>query len=556
MTSEHQITIEGMTCASCAAHVRDALLKQPGVTRARVSYRQGIATVALSDDRPGDDSLHQAVERAGYHVRAITRGTGAPAQKEPTSFDGDKGRHLLIVGGGSAAFSATIRAVELGAGRVTLINDGLPIGGTCVNVGCVPSKTLIRAAEALHRARHTHFDGIAVNGRLTDFKAVIAQKRQLVEQLRQTKYVDVVSDLPQVRLVRGRARFVDARTVEVNGERITGDRVLIATGASPFIPPIPGLAESGYLTNDTLFELEELPKSLIVLGGRYIALECAQMMARFGSKVTILQRSERILPTETPDLTDPLTGYLEGEGIEVVTGVVIQRVQRDGAGVVVEAEVNGASRRFSAETILVATGRQANARNMGLEKAGIKLDAGGFIVVNDKLETRAAGVFAAGDVIGAPEFVYTAAYEGALAAENALAGAARERDYTALPWVIFTDPQVAGVGIDEAQAHERGLDAEATTLPLSHVPRALAARDTRGFIKLIRDRATDRLVGARILAPEGSELLMEIALAIKFGITVSQLRQMFHPYLTLGEGVKLAAITFGKDVAKLSCCAT
>ena len=560
MSTKLDLEIGGMTCDRCADHVRDALSKQPGVADVHVSYPAGTARISVTDD-PGEDNLRKAVESAGYRVNRI-----APANQGAASDASNANNiHLLIVGGGSAAFAAATRAVELGTGRVTIVNDGLPIGGTCVNVGCVPSKTLIRAAEALHRAQQTPFDGIEVSGRVTDFKAIIQQKRDLVAQLRQAKYLDVVGDLEQVNIVKGRARFVDLHTVEVTpapgnenggGKRIAADRVLIATGVSPFIPSIPGLSESGYLTNESLFELEELPASLIVLGGRYVALECAQMMARLGTKVTILQRSERILPTETPDLTDALTEYLQGEGIEVVTGVQTQAVRRDGDEVTIEAEVDGQRKQFSASHLLAATGRKANTRNMGLEEAGIKTDDHGFIEVDANGQTSASGVYAAGDVIGDPEFVYTAAYEGALAAENALVGAGRERDYTALPWVIFTDPQVAGVGLDEAQAAEQGIDAEATALPLSHVPRALAARDTRGFIQLIRDRNTDRLIGARVLAPEGSELLMEIATAIKFNVTVAQLRALFHPYLTLGEGVKLAAITFGKDVGKLSCCAT
>ena len=391
---------------------------------------------------------------------------------------------------------------------------------------------------------------------MADFAAAIRQKRELVESLRQAKYLDVVADLPGVRIVKGRARFAASCTVEVNGERITGDRVLIATGASPHVPPIPGLAETGYLTNESLFELEELPESLIVLGGRYLALECAQAYARFGSKVTVLQRSDRILPTESADLTDALTDYLREDGIEVVTGVATTAVRREQGKIGVEAIVNGTKRTFRSSHILVATGRRPNTSGMGLDDFGIKLDKDGNLAVDDTLRTTATGVYGAGDVIGAPEFVYTAAYEGALAAENALTDSTRARDYAALPWVVFTDPQVAGVGLDEAQAREQGLDVDVATLPLTHVPRSLAARDTRGFIRLIRDQSTDRLLGARILAPEGSELLMEVAAAIKFKITVSELRQMFHPYLTLGEGVKLAAITFGKDVAKLSCCAT
>ena len=463
---------------------------------------------------------------------------------------------LIIIGGGSAAFSAATRAVELGAEKVTIINDGLPTGGTCVNVGCVPSKTLIRAAESLHRATHNPFTGIQTGGSLADFSAVVEQKRQLVAELRQAKYVNVIRDLPQVRLVKGHAMLLDAHSVQIGDMRLSADHILIATGAAAAIPEIPGLTEAGYLTNESAFELQTLPESLIVLGGRYIALECAQMFARIGSRVTVLQRSERILPTESEDITNALTGYLTEEGLEILTGVALQQVRRAKRGVVVTAKINGAKREFIASQILVATGRRPNTRNVGLENAGVLVDEHGYIQVSPTLQTTLPGVWAAGDVLGQNMFVYTAAYEGALAAENALTKADRVADYTALPWVIFTDPQVAGVGMDERQACAAGHDAEVATLPLSYVPRAIAARDTRGLIKLIRDKQTDLLLGARILAPEGSELLMELAMAIKFGITVTQLRNSFHPYLTLGEGVKLAAITFGKNVAQLSCCAT
>lgn len=469
--------------------------------------------------------------------------------------DGDGTRDFVIVGGGSAAFAATLKADELDA-RVTLVNEGLPIGGTCVNVGCVPSKTLIRAAEAHHRALHHPFEGIESTSSVVDFGAVMRQKQQLVEQLRQAKYMDVVADLEQVEIVEGRARLVDAHTVAVNGHTLEADSILIATGASPYIPPVPGLAESGYLTSTTAFELRELPESMLVLGGRYIALEIAQMFSRLGSKVTVLQRSSRILPTETTDLTDALTGYLTAEGIQIVTGVHLQQVGRDGSGFVVSAAVDGESAVFRAEQLIAATGRTPNTGNLGLEETGVELDSDESVKVDDHLQTTATGVYAAGDVIGEPAFVYTAAYEGKLATENALNGNTSSRDYSALPWVIFTDPQVAGVGIDEIQAAEQGFEVETVTLPLDHVPRALAARDTRGFVKLIRKVEDDLLVGARILAPEGSELTMELSLAIRHHIPVSELASAFHPYLTLSEAVKLAALSFGKDVAKLSCCAT
>ena len=465
------------------------------------------------------------------------------------------GKHLLIIGGGGAAFSAALKASSLGA-RATIINDGLPMGGTCVNVGCVPSKTLLRAAESLHRAQRAGaFAGIETTGRLADFAAVIRQKRELVEELRQAKYADVIADDPNIKFIKGRGRLIDSRTVEVNGEQLRGDAILLCTGARASVPDVPGLTDVPFLTNESAFELGELPESLLVLGGRYIALECAQIFARLGSRVTVLQRSSRILPQESSELTDELTGQLKSEGLGIITGVAIQRVFKDGANVAVEATVGGRREIFRASQLLVATGRTPNSAGLRLEKIGVKTDAHGFVSVDAHLATTTPGIYAAGDVVGEPMFVYTAAYEGALAAENALTGAGRKRDYTALPWVVFTDPQVAGVGLDLAQAKVDGFDAEAVTLPLAQVPRAIAARDTRGFIQLIRDRKTDRLLGARILAPEGGELLMEAALAIRHGITVRELASAFHPYLTLSEGIKLAALSFGKDVKKLSCCA-
>jgi mercuric reductase len=480
---------------------------------------------------------------------------GAP-DPHPNGRDG--ARHLVIVGGGSAAFAATTRAVERGW-RVTLFNAGLPIGGTCVNVGCVPSKTLIRAAEAHHRAAYHPFAGIDSRSRVEDWGAVIRQANDLVAALRREKYLDVVADLPGVAIVEKPAKLADARTVVVERTAYSADRILLATGARTSVPPIPGVNGVDYLVPDSLFQLMEKPESMLVLGGRYIALECAQMLARLGVKTTLLQRSARILPDESAGLTEPLTGYLREEGLEVRTGARILAVRKAATGVEVEAELAGTRQVFFAERLLLATGRHPNTEALGLEAAGVETSAEGFIKVRPTLETSVPGVYAAGDVIGHPMFVYTAAYEGALAAENACrpdGEAARERDYAPLPWVVFTDPQVAGVGTDEAQARAAGFDAEAVVLPMDKVPRCLAARETRGHIQLVRDRATGRILGARALAHEGGELMMEIALAIRHGMTDRDLAGMFHPYLTLGEAVKLAALSFGTDVNKLSCCAT
>ncbi|MGE3556329.1 MAG: mercury(II) reductase [Candidatus Obscuribacterales bacterium] len=462
--------------------------------------------------------------------------------------------HFVIIGGGSAAFSAALNASALGA-NVTIINTGLPIGGTCVNVGCVPSKTLIRGAETVHRASHSNFAGIETQSRVKSFKEVIDQKRHLVEHLRQAKYLDTVSNNEKIKIIEGRARLINPKTVEVNNQKLSADYVLIATGTQPHIPPIKGLKETGYLTNISAFELEELPKSMIVLGGRYIALECAQMFARMGTQVTILQRSSRILPSETEDLTSMLTEYLSQEGIKVVTNVQIKETFKKNDLSMIEADVNGHPMTFSAEKLLVATGTMPNSKRMGLKKLGIERDEQGHIKVDQTLSTNVKGIYAAGDVIGNPKFVYTAAYEGGLAASNAL-GSVKAKDYSIVPWVVFTDPQVGGVGLDEVEAKQLQIDAQASVVPLTQVPRSIAARDTRGFIKLIRDRKTDLIIGARVLAPEGGELLMQIATAIASKTTSKELAAMFYPYLTLSEGIKLAALGFTQDVNKLSCCAS
>lgn len=474
---------------------------------------------------------------------------------QPTDIQtGSGSEHLIIIGGGSAAFAAAIEARERGA-KITMINDGLPIGGTCVNVGCVPSKNLIRTAESLQRARHNPFAGIQTSGALSDFQALVRQKEDLVQSLRQSKYIDILSDDERVTMIEGRARLVSPTRVAVDGNFIDGDKILVTTGARPRIPDIDGLQDVPYFTNEDIFDLDQLLESLIVLGGRFIALETAQLFARLGSRVTLLQRSDRILPDQQPELTDALTKYLTEEGLTIITGNDFQRIRAGEEEVIVESVIAGEKQTFRAEKLLVATGRRPNTDQMGLTEIDVDLKPDGSIVVSDDLQSSMPGIYAAGDVLGEHLFVYTAAYEGQLAARNALSQEKTKRDYRILPWVIFTDPQVAGVGLDMEQAKAQGLNAEAVTLPMEQVPRAIVAHETKGFIELVRDRDTDTLIGARILARDGAELIMEVSLAMKFGITVRELTNMFHPYLTLSEGIKMAAISFSKDVRQLSCCA-
>ncbi|GIV32224.1 MAG: mercuric reductase [Saprospiraceae bacterium] len=545
-----QLQIKGMTCEHCARSIEDLLSKIDGVHEVAVSYSEGRCTCSYDPSKTNRESIVAAIDATpSYRVVKQPPQAGAHVSNR---FD------LIIIGGGSAAFAAAIQAEELGL-RTLMVNGGLPIGGTCVNVGCVPSKYLIRAAEAAYRGSHSHFFAIRPRGVDVDFPALIKGKKELVNELRRKKYAEVVADFHFLTMVEGHAVFEDEKTIVVNGtDRYSALKFLIATGASPQVPPVEGLEETGYLTNRTLFELEQRPESLTVLGAGYIGLEIAQTYRRLGSRVRIVELFDRLLPAQAPDVGRVLEVQFRSEGIELLLGHKLTRVEkRNGHLLLHLTQPDGHT--ITAEEpgqLVVATGIRPNTANLGLEKAGVELDGRGFIAVDQFMRTSAQHVFAAGDVANTPAFVFTAAAEGKAAVLNAFTDTVKTMDYSAMPWVVFTDPQVAGAGMDETEAERAGLPFEVSVLPLSEVPRAIAANDTRGFIKLIRNPDTDRLIGARIVAPEGGELIQLVSMAMQYGIPVSELGSNMFPYLTLSEGVKLAAIAFGKEVSKLSCCAS
>ncbi len=540
--------IEGMTCDGCARNIERIVRRVEGVTEARVSYREGMGEFVFDPLLVPPDEISTAVNDTG-HYRVAGEITEEKTQGNGKDFD------LIIVGGGSAAFAAAIRADEMGL-SVLMINDGLPTGGTCVNVGCVPSKTLMRMAAQVYHASHSPFAGVLPRGAAVKMPEIIREKRELVETLRQKKYIDILGPLTHVKFVKGRARFTGDHTVQVNEqESYRAKKFLIATGASTSIPSIPGLDQAGYLTHRTLFEQEHLPESLLILGGGYIALEIAQTWQRLGTQVTLLQRSPHVLSRQTADVAEEITRHLQDEGVEIHTGLDFQRVEKKDGLVRVTVLANGKKKVFFATELVIATGIRPNTRSLGADKAGMRVTDSGHIAVNDHLQTSVPHIYAAGDCIATPAYVYTAAYEGKLATDNAFTDAGLKADYTAMPWVVFTDPQVAGVGMDEKEAEAAGIPWEVSRVDLTDVPRSLAAFDTRGFVKLVRNPENDRLLGARIVAHEGSELTMELSLAIKYGIPVKELASSFHAYLTLSEAVKLAAIGFEKDVKTLSCCA-
>ncbi|MBI3568109.1 MAG: mercury(II) reductase [Gemmatimonadetes bacterium] len=560
---EFDIEVRGMTCDHCERTVAKALAAVPGVVKVEaVSHKHASARISATGDASAA-RIERAVAKAGYTARVRVE---QPAPTGPTVVAGSSDLagprvgdahdyDLLIVGGGSAGFSAAIKGAELGF-RVAMAEGGT-LGGTCVNVGCVPSKTLIRAAEAQHRRVHHGFDGIAVTDGRPDWPTVRAAKDALVTELRDAKYWGVLRSYEAITLIEQRAEFTGGRAVRLaDGTTITARKIVVTTGASAWAPPIPGLAAAGYLDNVTAMALEKLPASMLVIGASAVGLELAQMFCRLGVQITVLEAAPRVVPAEDPDVGDALGDYLRAEGLTVHAGVKIVSVARSDGHYRVSFKDGETVRHGDAEQLLVATGRRANTAGFGLEAAGVKLGRRGEIVVNAFLQTANPDIYAAGDVIGDPMFVYVAAYGGALAAENALIGNARKYDLSVVPKVTFTDPGVASVGFTADQARQAGIEPLVSKLPLEHVPRSLAARDTRGFVQLVADAATRKIIGGHVLAAEAGEMITEVALAIRFGLTIEDLTSMFHPYLTLSEGIKLAAQTFDKDVSKLSCCAT
>lgn len=551
-----EFDIQGMTCESCALHVERALKKVDGVREAKVpGWESGRASVVI-DEQVDSKALIESVRQAGYSAIEKTREPVVDRKGDATDLLDERKDHnfdLMVIGAGSTGFAAAIKAAELGY-RTAMVEAGT-IGGTCVNIGCIPSKTLIRAMEQYHKAGTNPFHGVETTSGRLYWPVVIDQKDKLVEEMRQSKYINVLEAYPQVTFIKGRARLSASNSVEVDGKTYTPRKIIIATGAKPWAPSIPGLKEAGFLTSTTAMELQELPQSMIVLGANSVGLEMAQTFARAGVFVTILELLPRISPFEDEEISEALHGYLTEEGMQIVTGFETNKVDKRSGRYILTGSKDGQEMVFDAEQLLVATGRRPNTDGMGLEEAGVKLGIRGEILVDETLQTDNPNIYAAGDVTGQDMFVYVAAYGGALAAENALTDAGRIYDASYIPRITFTDPQIASTGLTEEQALEQGYEIKVSVLPMSFVPRALAARDTRGLIKLVADRQTDRLLGAHILAPEGGEMIQTVVLAIRFGITLTQLREIMFPYLTNVEGIKLATVAFEKDVTMLSCCA-
>ena len=464
----------------------------------------------------------------------------------------DNNLHIAVIGSGGAAMAAALKAAERGA-RITLIERGI-IGGTCVNTGCVPSKIMSRAAHIAHLRTESPFDGgVSAQIPKVDRAKLLQQQQTRVEELRDAKYEGILRDQTAITVLNGEARFVDANNLVVQlnegGEQnVHFDRAFIGTGARPAEPSIPGLAETPYLTSTSALALITVPERLIVIGAGFVALELAQAFARLDSKVTVLARS-RLLSGEEPAIGEAIEAAFRREGIEVLKQTQASRVDYTDNEFVIETNAG----TLRADQLLVATGRIPNTENLNLAGIGVKTSRGA-IQVDGQLQTTVPGVYAAGDCTDQPQFVYVAAAGGSRAAVNMTGGEAT-LDLSAMPGVMFTDPQVATVGLTEAEALKQGYNVDTRLLDLENVPRALVNFDTHGFIKMVAERDSGRLLGVQAVAGGAGELIQTAVIALRSRMTVQDIGDELFPYLTMVEGLKLCAQTFTKDVKQLSCCA-
>jgi mercuric reductase len=468
---------------------------------------------------------------------------------------------LVILGSGSTAFAAALRAQELG--KTAVMTEERTIGGTCVNRGCLPSKNLIEAAKIVHDARYPRYPGLKPAKIDIDFRKLIEQKDYVVHGYRKKKYESLTGG--KFAIEQGHVQFIDEHTVQVDGKRLTGEKILIATGSRPVIPEIKALREvpfltSDLLTNDEPMEIWELPRSLIIIGGGYIALELGQMFRRFGVEVTILERNEQLLAHGyEPGVGEIISEVFEKEGIQILTKASTQSVKQDRHETIVSAVVDGRARELRAEKLLVATGRRPNSDKIDIEKSGVSLGEHGEVRVDQFLHTNVSHIFAGGDVIGRETGSQMAtpvgSQDGGIAAHNAFSDELRAVNHRVIPRTIFTDPQIAVVGMTEEEAIAVGHKCWCSTLPMELVPRAGAIRDPRGMIKMVADDNTEEVLGVSMVGNSAGEVIHEAAMAMRFHAKIQDYIDMLHVYPTMAEALKIVATSRYKDPAKLSCCA-
>ena len=449
--------------------------------------------------------------------------------------------NLVVIGAGSAGLIASLIGGTIRA-KTTLVERD-KMGGDCLHTGCVPSKTLIASARLAHQMRHAGDFGIKATMPEIDFGKIMARVHDVIRQIQPKDSVERYSGLG-VDCVAGDARLVDPHTVEVDGKRLTTRSIVLAMGAAPFVPPIPGLTPEHTLTSDNLWQLTELPESLLVVGGGPIGIELAQAFHRLGSKVTVVEMAPRILPLEDEDAASFLHEVLVAEDLDLRVGTRLLSFEGKEALV----ECNGEQSRIPFSHVLMAVGRRARTNDQNLEANGVELNPNGTVVVDSKLQTTRAGIYACGDIVGPYQFTHMASHQAWFAAVNALVRPfwSFDVDYSVVPWATFTDPEIARVGMSEAEATEKGIDVEVTRYPLEDADRFLAEGVSHGFIKLVNEAGGGKLLGACIVGHHAGDLISEYISAMKSGGGLPAINSTIHVYPTHMEAAKDASSRWRK----------
>jgi pyruvate/2-oxoglutarate dehydrogenase complex dihydrolipoamide dehydrogenase (E3) component len=451
---------------------------------------------------------------------------------------------LAIVGGGTAGIIAAKTAGSLGA-RVVLVERDRT-GGDCLWTGCVPSKSLIAAAHAAQNMRTAGRFGITPVEPQVDFAAVMAYVRRAIERIEPVDSPTALSEAG-AEVIAGTAVFTGPDELDVDGRSLRFGHALIATGSTPALPPVPGLAEAEPLTSDTIWDLTELPARLAVLGGGPIGCELGQALARLGAEVTVIEATERLVPKEEPRAGIALFAALSADGIRVLTSTTVTKATQHADGVRLDLTGRDGTSVLDVDRVLVATGRRPRTVGLGLDEAGVRLDERGYVVVDAKLRTSNRRVYAGGDVTGAPAFTHVAGMHGSIAATNALLVPTRRIDHERIPWVTFTDPEIAHVGLTEDQARQRFGDAVRVRLVrFEHVDRAIVEDDVDGFTHVVLD-AKGRVLGATIVAPRAGEMIAELTALVARRGRLRELASVVHPYPAWSDGVWNAAVAESSD---------
>ena len=483
----------------------------------------------------------EALNPLDEHSRRLQANTHPPEWVNPEP----SGRYnLVVIGAGTAGLVTAAGAAGLGA-KVALIEKHL-MGGDCLNVGCVPSKALIRCARVAADARAAGEYGVGITGDIhVDFAAVMERMRRLRAGISPNDSVQRFRDLG-IDVFLGQGRFSGSDTIEVADKRLRFARAVIATGARAIAPPIKGLAEAGYLTNETVFSLTELPRRLAVIGGGPIGCELAQTFARFGSMVTLIQAGEHILPREDPDAARRVEAAMTRDGVTVICGGETAEVRRQGQEKIIDVQCGGQQHELTVDAILVGVGRAPNVEGMGLDTIGVEFDNRAGVTVNDRLQTTNPRIYAAGDICSKYKFTHAADAMARIVIQNALFFGRSKASALTIPWCTYTDPEIAHVGMYEKDVREAGIDVQTFTVELSDVDRAILDGEEEGFLKVHVKKGSDKILGATLVSRHAGETISEITLAMTAGIGLGTLARTIHPYPTQAEVIKKAADAYNR----------